>query len=83
MKNELSPEILEDLTKIGNEIKTLRKEMTKLNYKTLGYELPISGNTYHRIEKGDGDYTIGSLLSVVRFYDDNVKLSDILKKIGL
>lgn len=82
MKNELSPEILDDLKRIGIEIKKLRKERTELNYKTLGHELPISGNTYHRIEKGDGDYTIGSLLSVIRFYDD-VKLSDILKKIGL
>jgi transcriptional regulator with XRE-family HTH domain len=82
MHKKPEPEIADTLIKIGNQIKYLRKNRTSLNYKKLSEELKIGQNTYLRIEKGNGDYNLGNLISILNYYQD-VKLSDLFRDAGL
>lgn len=78
MKNDLSPEIADQLLEIGNKIRELRKVRTNYNYKELSKEIGIGQNTYLRIEKGNGDYNIGNLIKILNYYGD-VNTNQILK----
>lgn len=82
MQKELKPETADALVRIGDQIKSLRKNRTKLNYKKLSNELKIGQNTYLRIEKGNGDYNLSNLFSILDYYPD-VKLSDLFRDAGL
>ena len=82
MQKKLEPEITDALISIGDQIKQLRKCRTSLNYKKLSEELKIGQNTYLRIEKGNGDYNLGNLISILSYYPD-VKLSDLFRDAGL
>ena len=82
MQKKLDPEIADALIRIGDQIKLLRKNRTSLNYKKLSEELKIGQNTYLRIEKGNADYNLGNLISILFYYKD-VKLSDLFRDAGL
>ena len=82
MNKELKPEISDALIRIGDQIKLLRKNQTSMHYKKLAKELSIGQNTYLRIEKGNGDYNLGNLISILNYYPD-VKLSDLFRDAGL
>ncbi|MFB6318408.1 helix-turn-helix domain-containing protein [Saccharicrinis sp. FJH54] len=72
----------DSLDKIGKVLKRLRKERTSFNYKVFAEKLNISQNTYLRIEKGNGDFNLGSLIAVLNYYED-IKLSDLFIMAGL
>ncbi len=83
MDKDLDPKVKELLEKIGAQVRTMRKESSKLDYKKYAKEeLPIGIATYWRIEKGNGDYHISNLLQVLLNYPDK-KLSEFFKDAGL
>ncbi|MFW5983533.1 MAG: helix-turn-helix domain-containing protein [bacterium] len=53
---------------IGERIKTLRKNRTNLSYKKFAELINMNKNTYYRIERGEGDYTIIQLLRILSYY---------------
>ena len=81
MKRELEPELLDDLQKLGEQIKLLRKNKTNLNFRELSKQTKISERTYLRIENATDDYSFSSLWETARYFD--IKLSDLFRQAGL
>jgi len=84
MGNDIEPEILDALMKIGGQVKILRTTKTDLSSKELAKEIEgVSKNTILRIEQGTGEnYNIVSLLKILYYYP-GLRLSTLFKKAGL
>ena len=83
MSTELDTQTQEILKAIGDCMRDLRKVNSPLDYKSFARdEVNIGMNTYLRMEKGNGDYNISSLLKVISYYPD-LKLSEFFDEAGL
>lgn len=83
MSTKLDPQSQKILKAIGDCMRDLRKLNSPLDYKSFASNEVIVGmNTYLRMEKGNGDYNISSLLKVINYYPD-LKLSEFFKEAGL
>ena len=83
MSTELDTQTQEILKAIGDCMRDLRKVNSPLDYKSFARdEVNIGMNTYLRMEKGNGDYNISSLLKVISYYPD-LKLSEFFDAAGL
>jgi transcriptional regulator with XRE-family HTH domain len=76
---DLSNKEKKKLQKIGERIQTLRKERTKLGYKSFAEKINLNKNTVYRIEKAQGDYTIIQLLKILNYH--NISLEDFFKNL--
>jgi len=86
MKREIEPDLLDDLKIIGERIREIRKDRTSINYKDFAEQLKkdgknVSKNTLQRIETGNENYNLVSLLSLLKYFD--IKVSDFFREAGL
>lgn len=77
MVKELDKSQEELLKQIGAAVRRLRKEKTKLNSEDFAKSIKLEKKTYYRIERGNQDYNISSLLKVLVHWKKN--LNDFLK----
>ena len=70
------------ITKIGAEIRRLRKNNTNLNYIDFSKKINMNKNTYFRIEAAKGDYSISKLCKIIDYYP-HIKMSDFFENIKL
>lgn len=86
MKREVDPVLTDALKIIGVKIRQIRKEHTNLNYKDFAEQIQndgvmVSKNTLQRIESGNENYNLTSLLSLLKYFD--IQISDFFKEAGL
>lgn len=86
MKREVDPVLEDALKTIGVRIRQIRKERTNLNYKDFAEQLQndgvmVSKNTLQRIESGNENYNLISLLSLLKYFD--LQIGDFFKDAGL
>lgn len=82
MIDDLDPKIWDYYFKIGDQVRKMRKERTKLNYMDFAKEIRMNRKTYHKIETGSSEYYISSLLRVLKHYPDTTA-EKFFKEIGL
>ena len=70
--SEEDRELKEYLKKLGERIKTLRKEKGYANYEVFSYERNLSRSQVGRYEAGTEDLQFSSLLKVIRALDMTV-----------
>ncbi|MDQ8013383.1 MAG: helix-turn-helix transcriptional regulator [Flavobacterium nitrogenifigens] len=61
------------LIKLGTTIRKLREETTSFSQEKLGLEVDLSENQIRRIEKGQTNPTIKSLLKIAEILKVNIK----------
>jgi len=79
MKNELSPENIEYLKKVGERVKQLRKSRTNLSYTDFAEEVELHRNTYWRLENGSYDFHITTLKKILDHY--KITMSEFFKEL--
>lgn len=82
MIDDLDPKIWDYYFKIGDQVRKLRKERTKLNYIDFAKEIGMNRKTYHKIETGSSEYYVSSLMRVLDYYPD-ITAEKFFKEIGL
>ena len=73
---------LEQLKKIGTHLRKLRKENFRCGYIEFATKAEMDKKTYYNLERGEKDYTLGSLFKVLAIYSD-LSLSKFFKDAGL
>jgi predicted transcriptional regulator len=58
------------LVKIGKQIRKLRKERTKMGYIEFSKQVGMDKKTYYKMERGEGDFNISSLMRIISFYPE-------------
>ncbi len=86
MVKDIDPVLKDALKVIGVKIRQLRKGQTNLNYKDFADQLQeegvmVSKNTLQRIESGNENYNLLSLLSLLKYFD--IQISDFFQEAGL
>lgn len=86
MKREIEQDLKDVLKITGEKIRQIRKERTRLNYKEFADQLQkdgvlVSKNTLLRIETGNANYNLISLLSLLKYFD--LQASEFFKEAGL
>lgn len=82
MVKELDKSQEELLKQIGSELRRLRKENTDLNSEKFAKRVIMEKKTYYRIERGNQDYNISSLLKVLLYWKKNLNNSKKLEYIN-
>lgn len=83
MATNIDPDVLEIMKQIGNHVRKLRLEKTKVPYSDFAKnKIEINKNTYYNIERGEKDYNISWLLKIISHYPD-LSISKFFKDAGL
>ena len=69
MQSDISLHERKKLIDIGKKVQQLRKERANIGYENFAKLLSINKNTYMRIEKAQGNYTLLHLLRIISYYD--------------
>ena len=82
MIDDLDPKMWDYYFRIGDQIRKLRKERTKLNYIEFAKQIGMNRKTYYKIETGSSEYYISSLLRVLEYYPD-ISTDEFFKSVGI
>lgn len=72
----------EQLVKIGNHLRFLRKQFYKCGYIEFAQKVGMDKKTYYNLEMPKNDYSMGNLIKVLEMYSD-MSLSSFFKEAGL
>ena len=71
------------LSKIGKQVRKLRKEKTQLGYIDFAKKVKLNKKTYYKIERGEGDYNISNLIKIISYYSPDISLTKFFYDAGL
>ena len=70
MKSDDSAKVDQRLVAIGKHVRKLRKEKTDLNYIDFAKKIGMDKKTYIKVEKGQEEYYLSTLIRIISFYED-------------
>ena len=82
MEQENDSKHQEWLVLIGKQVRRLRKEKTNLNYIDFATTIGLDKKTYYKIERGEGEYNITTLMKIISHYP-KLTLSKFFRLAGL
>ncbi len=81
MNQELDPQTAKWLLKVGKQVRELREEKS-IGYAKYAKEIGMSKNTILKVEKGEQEYYLSTLMKILSYYPD-VSMETFFKDCGL
>jgi DNA-binding XRE family transcriptional regulator len=70
MKSNDSVKVDQRLATIGEQVRKLRKEKTDLSYIDFAAKIGMNRKTYYKVERGQEEYYLSTLIRIISFYED-------------
>ena len=77
MSSNISKQERKKLIEIGKKVQQLRKEQGGIGYEKFARTINMNKNTYNRIEKAEGDFSVLKLLKIISYY--NISLEEFFR----